>query len=96
MSLEVMSNLLSAMSKVIIRIVIVSLLGRVKGQSKSRASEKCFTRIGSGLTPKPWTGLEGLARDKHSSLYGTFVKSFITLAPDFKSENIFETFSLEG
>ncbi len=96
MSLKVMSTLLSAMSKVIKSIVFLSLMGRVKGLSKSRASEKCFTRIGSGLIPKPWTGLEGLARDKHSSLYGTFAKSFITLAPDFKSENIFETFSLEG
>jgi hypothetical protein len=90
MSLKVMSTLLSAMSKVIIRIVIVSFMGKVK----SRGSEKCFTRIGSGLTPKPWTGLEGLAKDKN--LLGALVKSFITLAPDFKSENIFETFSFEG
>ncbi len=41
-------------------------------------------RLPSGLTRKHFTKMERLARDKHSSLFGTFVvnkaeKSFITL-----------------
>ncbi len=35
---------------------------------QSGAPEKCFTRVGSGLTGKHQTRLERLAKDKHSSL----------------------------
>ncbi len=33
----------------------------------------CFTRVGSSITPKQYTMLVGLARDKHSDLLQTFV-----------------------
>ncbi len=35
--------------------------------------DRCFTRVGSGLTRKHNTSLKGFARDIHSSLLGTFV-----------------------
>ncbi len=36
-------------------------------------TERCSTRVGTGLTRKHDTRLERLARDKNSSLLGTFV-----------------------
>jgi hypothetical protein len=51
----------------------------------SRAPERCFTRVGSGLTCKHYTRLERLARDKHSSLLQKFVtygrKKFYNIVP---------------
>jgi hypothetical protein len=41
--------------------------------SESGGPERCFTRLGSGLTYKHHTRLERLARDKHSSLLQKFV-----------------------
>jgi len=34
----------------------------------SRALDRCFTQVSSGLTSKHYTRLERLAKDKHSSL----------------------------
>jgi hypothetical protein len=42
--------------------------GKARGLPKSGAPEKCFARVGSGLTHKHWTRLERPATDKHSSL----------------------------
>ncbi len=44
------------------------------------------TWLGSGLTRKHWTGLERLAKDKHSSLLRKFWKKFfVRLVPIFDS-----------
>ncbi len=42
--------------------------GKTRDLPQSRATERCFTWVGSGLTQKHYTRLERLARDKHSSL----------------------------
>jgi hypothetical protein len=59
--------------------------GNATSRPKSRAPEKCFTRVGCSLTHKHYTTLEKLAKDKHISLLREFiitdVKSFITLTP---------------
>jgi hypothetical protein len=39
-----------------------------------RVPEKCFTRVGSGVTRKYWTRLERPIRYKHSSLLQTLIK----------------------
>ncbi len=49
------------------------LAGEARGLPKSGALERCFTRLGSGLTRKHFTRLERLVRDKHSSFFGTFI-----------------------
>ncbi len=40
-----------------------------------RAFERCATRVGYGLTYKHHVTLERFASDKHSSLFGPFVRS---------------------
>jgi hypothetical protein len=43
-------------------------VGKSRSLPYSGAPEKCITQVGSGLTRNHWTGLQKLARDKHSSL----------------------------
>jgi len=51
-----------------------SSLGKDKTQPWNGVPEKCSTWLGSGLTLKHETRLKRLARDKHSSLFGTLNK----------------------
>jgi hypothetical protein len=48
-------------------------LSKARNLPKSVAPERCFTWTGSRLTHKYLTRLERFAKDKHSSLLGTFV-----------------------
>jgi hypothetical protein len=45
-------------------------VGKARSLAKSGTPERCYTCIGSGLTPKHKTRLESHAWDKHSSLLG--------------------------
>ncbi len=49
-------------------------VGKARILPYSGPPERSFTYVGSGLTPKHWTRLEWLARDKHSSLLRTLRK----------------------
>ncbi len=60
-------------------------VGKVRSLSLSLAPERYSTRVGSNLTLKHQTQLEGFTRNKHSSLLQKLVnycrKSFKTLSP---------------
>ncbi len=49
-------------------------VGKARSVFKSVAPEKGFTQVSSCLTHNHYTNLEKLAKDKHSSLFQTFVK----------------------
>ncbi len=54
-----------------------NFVGKVKSLPQSGALERCFTRVGSGLTHKHQAWLVWLARRKHSSL----LRKFVTYVP---------------
>jgi hypothetical protein len=79
-----------------------SALGKARSLPYSGAPERYFTRVGSGLTHEHWTRLERPVKDKHSSLFQTFVnyvrKKFynICLQVNLQTSNAENSLGLTG